>query len=65
MSSIFHSVRRTRAFDNPSRDSRRAMTKTRRHKVLSVVYSFDGRENLEGWTLKMHCQITSVDIRII
>ena len=58
-------------FGNPSSDSRRAMMKTGIHKVLSVVYSFDGREALEGWTerysqlLNMYCQITSVDLRII
>ena len=34
------------AFGNPSSDSRRAMIQKGRHEILSVIYGFDGREEL-------------------
>lgn len=40
-------------FGNPSSDSRRAMIQPGEHKVVTVIYSFDGAEELEYWLEKL------------
>lgn len=58
-------------FGNPSSDSRRAMIQPGRREVLSVIYAFDGGEDLDGWLadyareLERHCGVRGVDKRII
>ncbi len=37
------------AFGNPTSDSQRAMIQIGEHKILSVIYSFDGGKDLQNW----------------
>lgn len=36
-------------FGNPSSDSRRAMIQPGRHEIATIIYSFDGAEELDYW----------------
>lgn len=37
------------AFGNPTSDSQRAMVELGRHEIISVIYGFDGKAELETW----------------
>lgn len=59
------------AFGNPSSDSQRAMIKPGKRNVMSVIYSFDGTEELKHWMeryaeeLHRHLRITSIESYIV
>ncbi|MDU2066560.1 MAG: phenylalanine--tRNA ligase beta subunit-related protein [Sporomusaceae bacterium] len=58
-------------FGNPSSDSNRALIQNGNRDVLSVIYCFDGRENLKSWveqysrTLEQFCGVRSVEKWIV
>lgn len=58
-------------FGNPTSDSRRAMVLAGEKKIISVVYSFDGKQELEAWMsefkrlLSELCGATHIEIQII
>ncbi len=55
------------AFGNPSSDSRRAMIQLGKHKIVTVIYSFDGAEELDNWLerfssyLKNYCEAMNIE----
>jgi DNA/RNA-binding domain of Phe-tRNA-synthetase-like protein len=58
-------------FGNPTSDSQRAMVTEGSHRIMSVVYAFDGSARLGEWLatfadyLRWYCFVDSVDTRII
>ena len=58
-------------FGNPSSDSQRAMIQKGKRTVMSVLYSFDGQEDLAYWMdqfeeeLKKYCGVTEVKKTIV
>jgi len=58
-------------FGNPSCDSRRAMLQPGGRDVLSVIFSFDGRDALDGWreqyaqALEQYCEVTGIERWIV
>jgi len=59
------------AFGNPTSDSRRAMIRAGRRSIASVLYSFDGREDLDRWMtefedlLRRFCSVSEVQKEIV
>lgn len=59
------------AVGNPTSDSRRAMITEGRHEIISVIYSFDGKKELEelldkfAGLLRQYCNAESIEISII
>lgn len=59
------------AFGNPSSDSQRAMIKPGKRDIISVLYSFDGTEELKHWMeryaeeLHRYLHITSIESYIV
>lgn len=55
------------AFGNPTSDSRRAMIRPGRREVVSVLYSFDGCDELNRWTeefsrlLEQYCGVREIE----
>ena len=45
-------------FGNPTSDSQRAMIKEGKRKVASIIYSFDGSEDLEKWMAEFKALLT-------
>lgn len=58
-------------FGNPSSDSRRAMIQSGNRDIISILYSFDGREGLKPWieqfsrNLEQYCGARSIEIWIV
>lgn len=58
-------------FGNPTSDSRRAMIREGERDVLSVIYSFDGQEELGRWMdefsrlLMQYCGAEEIETRIV
>ncbi len=58
-------------FGNPSSDSRRAMIQNGSRDIISILYSFDGRDGLRPWielfskNLKKYCGIRSIETWIV
>ena len=59
------------AFGNPTSDSRRAMVEPGAHEIVSVLYSFDGIEELAPWMAKFtqylgrYCGVTTVQTMVV
>ena len=59
------------AFGNPTSDSQRAMIQKGRRSILSVLYTFDGKGDLELWLdrfsqlLRQWCGVDTVETRIV
>lgn len=59
------------AFGNPTSDSTRAMVTSGRHEMMSVLYSFDGTEDLAPWIARFaqllgrYCGAASVQTMIV
>lgn len=55
-------------FGNPSSDSRRAMIQNGSRDIVSILYSFDGREGLKPWieqfsrNLDQYCGVRGIEI---
>jgi len=55
------------AFGNPSSDSRRAMIQLGEHEIATIIYSFDGAEELDNWLekfaqyLKDYCGVMNIE----
>lgn len=55
------------AFGNPSSDSRRAMIQLGEHEIVTIIYSFDGTEELDNWLesfslyLKDYCGVMKIE----
>ncbi|WP_072773207.1 B3/B4 domain-containing protein [Desulfitobacterium chlororespirans] len=45
-------------FGNPSSDSRRAMIQPGGHNIVTIIYSFDGAEELDYWLEKLSSYLT-------
>lgn len=58
-------------FGNPSSDSRRAMIQSGKRDIISILYSFDGREGLKPWieqfsrNLEQYCGVKGIEIWIV
>lgn len=58
------------AFGNPTSDSRRAMIQIGSHNIISVIYSFDGKNDLQKVMdrycelLKKYCSVDKVEIML-
>ena len=58
-------------FGNPSSDSRRAMIQNGKRDIVSILYSFDGREGLKPWieqfsrNLEQYCGVRGIEIWIM
>ena len=58
-------------FGNPTSDSQRAMIQKGRRSILSVLYAFDGKGDLELWLdrfsqlLRQWCGVDTVETRIV
>lgn len=58
-------------FGNPSSDSQRAMIKEGKHRIVSIIYSFDKSEDLNKWMeefkklLNEYCNVSDVDSYVI
>lgn len=58
-------------FGNPSSDSRRAMIQDGEREVVSILYSFDGKGELNSWMemysrlLKEYCGVEEIDTWIV
>lgn len=59
------------AFGNPTSDSRRAMVQSGNHKIMSVIYSFDGESDLQKVMdrycelLRKYCSVDKIDIMLV
>lgn len=59
------------AFGNPSSDSRRAMIKFGEHEIVTIIYSFDGAEELDNWMekfslyFKNYCGVMRVEKYVV
>lgn len=58
-------------FGNPTSDSKRAMVKLDNQEIISVIYSFDGKEELSEWLdkfselLKQYAGISEIEKQIV
>lgn len=59
------------AFGNPSSDSRRAMIQLGEHEIVTIIYSFDGVEELDKWFerfslyLENYCEVMNIEKWIV
>ncbi len=59
------------AFGNPTSDSQRAMIQPGQHKIMSVIYSFNGTTNLKQWLqqyselLVQYCRAENVQTKVL
>lgn len=59
------------AFGNPSSDSQRAMIKEGKHRIMTVLYAFDGAADLAGWLdefrglLEKYCGVSEVRTSVL